>query len=338
MIAAEGFEVEKMASIDFPDQGGHVDFFDLYLDVMAAEFWQLLDLRRLIRSHQPSLIVLDEIFFLSDYCRFRRIPVVFVCDFLGVPRVPYRQHVVRAALERFYDWFLSSWLPRRVDRWVFVGDAAVASRPEWIERAKRNGILLTEPVTKLQYSPPPNRLEARHRLGLAEEDQVVTAAVGCSGTGLYLMEALVAALPSLRARLPRLRLQLLCGHGIDPNAVRPGVDETVATVRGYVRNPETYLAASDAVAIQSGLTTTMECAMLGLPMLVVSLNGHWEQQSTACYAREQYGARWFQADELTPEGVTEALAELLVRPRQRSPYQGDGHLRVAAAIAELLVQ
>jgi UDP-N-acetylglucosamine:LPS N-acetylglucosamine transferase len=331
MIKLEGERVERIAAFDVKSNGGALEVYQLYRDIMRSEYAQFFDLRRLIAVYEPVLIVLDEFFFLADYCRLRKIPTVFICDFIGVPRAPLVRGLRRAALERFYDWFLASWLPRRTARWIFTGDPGAVPYPRWVERAARNGINTVEPITKLQYSPPPSREEARRELGFAAGDRVVTVAVGCSGTGAYLLEAVAAAAGKLAVRFSNLRLELVCGLGIDP--ARFATVHPTVRPHGYRRDYERLLAASDAAVVQSGLTTATECLMLGVPSLVVSLEGFWEQEKTARFMERTAGARWLHGSALSPGAVADALTTLLDGPRPPPLYHGDGHTAAARLIA-----
>lgn len=334
MLAREGVTVERIEGLDFPSSAGSVPFLDLYFEVMRSEWHQAFDLSRLIREHEPVLVILDEMFFLTDLCRAKDTPVVFMSDFVGVPHSPWRDGVVRAGLERFFDWFLSSWLTRRADRWIFIGDRRAIPSESWRTRADERGIVSVEPITRMQYTPPPHRAEARAKLGHGEQAQVVTAAVGCSGTGRYLLDAMNAAAAQLSEKMPGLQVELICGLGIDPAQVVPSC--SAVRVHGYVRDFEVFLAASDAAVLQCGLTTTTEALMCGVPMLPVSLVGHWEQEQTARFLREAHDTPSIRADEASPMRLASELQALLARARRPSPYQGDGHLRAADAIAALL--
>lgn len=65
-------------------------------------------------------------------------------------------------------------------------------------------------------------------------------------------------------------------------AANPGV-----RVHDYVRNFQEFIAASDAAVLQGGLTSTMECLMMVVPMVIVPLSNHWEQANMARYVSEK---------------------------------------------------
>ena len=235
MLREEGIPAERISAMDFPAHLGTADIFRFYLEMLWSEYHQILDLRRLIKKYRPALVVLDEYFFLVDYCRLRRLPVVFMSDFVGLPHCSFFRNPVRSILERVFDFLLAHWMPRRADRWIFTGDSEHIPREDWRVRARDVGIVTVEPITKLQYTPPPTRKEARQKLGFGDNDRVVIVTVGCSGAGEYLLQAANKAMSLLREGVPGLRMELICGKGIDSGELRrtawPGVH-----VHDYIRN------------------------------------------------------------------------------------------------------
>jgi len=336
MLQEEGVQVEKISALDFPVHLGTANFFKFYFVMLWSEFFQIFDLRRLINKHRPALVILDEYFFLTDYCRLRGILTVFICDFVGIPHCSFFSNPARSLMERFFDFLLTHWLTRRAHRWIFTGDIDHVPREDWRIRARNVGIMTVEPITKHQYTPPPARDEARKMLGFYENERVVTVTVGCTGAGEYLLKAANEAAPLLMNKVPGLRMELICGKGIDSGPLRrtakPGV-----RVHDYVRNFQEYIAASDAAVLQSGLTSTIECLMIGVPMVVVPLANHWEQANTARYVSEKFGIKSIAADQVTAEVLADAMLEILNQSsKPKSHFRGDGHIVAAQAIAEVL--
>jgi UDP:flavonoid glycosyltransferase YjiC (YdhE family) len=122
MLKEEGVQVELISTLDIPVHLGTANFFKFYFSMLWSEFLQMFDLRRLINKHKPALVVLDEYFFLTDYCRCRGIPVVFMCDFVGVPHCSFFSNPLRSIMERFFDLALTHWIAHRANRWIFTGD------------------------------------------------------------------------------------------------------------------------------------------------------------------------------------------------------------------------
>ncbi len=336
MLRKEGVTVEKISTFDVPVRAGKTDYFKFYLRMLRSEFSQILELHWLISKHRPSLVILDEYFFLVDHCRFRRTPVVFMCDFVGIPHCSFWSNPFRSLLERIFDFLLTHWLTRRAHLWIFIGDTDHVPFEKWRVRAKKLGILTVEPITKLQYTPAPSRPEARQRLGFEEQDTVVTVAVGCAGVGEYLLKSANDAAPLLSSTVPNLKMELICGMGIDSASLRRAANPGVQVI-DYVKNYEEYVAASDAAVLQSGLTSSMECLMAGVPLIVVPLAGHWEQANTARYLAAKYRVDTIDADALTAPAIADALRKILNTPvRRKSPFFGNGHVVAAQAIADVL--
>jgi UDP-N-acetylglucosamine:LPS N-acetylglucosamine transferase len=334
MLAAEGVEVEELAGMSFPAHLGTASFFMLYMHVLWSELKQFFDLRRLIAEHKPSLVVIDEYFFLADYCLWKGLPVVFMCDFVGVPQLPFFRSPPRALLERFFDWWIAKHLPRRVHEWIFIGDEKHIPTQSWRDRARARGIHFVEPITKVQYTQPPPREKARAEFGLGDDERVVTVAVGCTEVGRYLLDAANDAATSLRKSYPALRMELVCGMSIPPDELAAKANEGVR-VHGYLRNLETLFAASDAAAVQCGLTTSTECLMIGVPTMVVPLANHWEQENTARYLEEMHGWDRISADAITADKLAAGVTRLLERKRQTdSPFEGTGHVKAAQLIRD----
>ena len=336
MLREEGVQVEKISELDMPVNLGTANFFKFYFLMLWSEFLQIFDLRRLIKKHRPALVILDEYFFLTDYCRLRGIPAVFMCDFVGLPHYPFFSNPLRSLMERFFDVFLTHWLARRANRWIFTGDIDHIPRDDWRVRAQKLGIITVEPITKLQYTPSPTRDEARKKLGFGGYERVVTVTVGCTGAGEYLLKAANEAMPLLMNKVPGLRMELICGKGIDSGPLRRTANLGVH-VHDYVRNFQEFVVASDAAVVQSGLTSTIECLMMGVPMVVVPLANHWEQANTARYVSEKFGVKKIVADQVTAEVLADALPGILDQPsRPKSPFRGNGHIAAARAIAAVL--
>jgi hypothetical protein len=336
MIKEEKVRVEQIPALRIPENHGKVNFFKFYFAILWSEFLQLLHLRRMINEYRPSLIILDEFFFLTDYCRFRKMPVIFICDFLGIPRCSFLRNPLRWFMEKFFDWLITHWQARRADRYIFVGDIDQVPSKDWRQRARELGIVMVEPITKLQYTPVPPRREARAKLGFNSSEKVVTVSIGCAGVGEYLLKAANAAAPLLAEKVPELRMEIICGKGIDSGHLAR-IADSHAKIHDYVRNFHEFIAASDAALLQSGLTATLECIMAEVPMIVVPLANHWEQVNVARYLVDRFDVRRIDVDQISPKTLSDALFELLDRPDPpESPFRGDGHVMAARAITEVI--
>jgi hypothetical protein len=69
--------------------------------------------------------------------------------------------------------------------------------------------------------------EPRAEFGIADDERVVTVAVGCTDVGRYLLEAANDASTSLRKSFPSLRIELVCGMSIPPEELAANAHEGV---------------------------------------------------------------------------------------------------------------
>jgi predicted glycosyltransferase len=136
---------------------------------------------------------------------------------------------------------------------------------------------------------------------------LVVCTVGGTAVGRELLDLCGRAYPLAVARIPDLRLVLVCGPRIDPAVIEapPGVER-----RGMVPNLYRHLAASDLVVTQGGGTTTLELTALRVPFLFFPLKSQAEQEITVAGRLARHGA----GIRMSLSGTTpELLAEQMVR-------------------------
>jgi predicted glycosyltransferase len=181
-----------------------------------------------------------------------------------------------------------------------------------------------------------DRQSLRERFGFRPDERVAVAAVGGTSVGTGLLRRIIEAFPTIRARLPDLRLVIVCGPRIDPSTLpqRPGLD-----YHGYVHNLHEMLAASDVALVQGGLSTTMELVAAQRPFLYFPLTGHFEQNRHVAYRLERYGVpEWARIPyaEASAETIAARLVQALATPVNYCPVEADGAHRAAQQIAALL--
>jgi predicted glycosyltransferase len=229
--------------------------------------------------------------------------------------------------------------PHVRDRAIFVGDPDdIVSEsfgpglPEirpWVEAHYRFSGQITG------FDPPSadERAALRRDLGWAEDEQICLVAVGGSGVGSHLLEAVVAAEPAARRLVPGLRMVAVCGPRIDPAALEGrGVE-----LHGYVDGLHRWLDACDIGVVQGGLTTTMELVAARRPFLYFPLERHFEQRLHVAHRLARHGAgRRMEYATATAEGIAEAIAQELRRPVTSTAVASGGAARAASLIAPLL--
>jgi len=337
MLKDEGLKVELIEGVNFPSNLGAIDFLKFYFILLRSELIQLFQIRKLIKKYSPVLIILDEYFFLTDYLKSWKIPVVFMCDFLGVPRSSIFINPLKSVLEIFFDWLLYTHLSKKADLWIYIGDPDHIPREEWRSRIYNENILHVEPITKLQYTEPPPKEIAREKLGFKKDEVVIIVTVGCSGTGEYLLKAVIDAVPNLKKSIKQIRVELISGYGITASNVELNPKQGV-NIHGYVKNIEDFYVASDLIIIQCGITTATECLMIGTPMIAVPITNHWEQEHTAQYLENKFGTLIIKGKDVSPEIITDSIIKLLEAPsKNQFLFKGDGHRIAAKAISKVLI-
>jgi pimeloyl-ACP methyl ester carboxylesterase/UDP:flavonoid glycosyltransferase YjiC (YdhE family) len=132
-----------------------------------------------------------------------------------------------------------------------------------------------------------DRGRLRRRLGYAQDQPLLVAAVGGTAVGTSLLELTCDAFARLRKQVPNARMMLVTGPRIDPRLLPDveGMDK-----RGYVPNLFEHLACADAAVVQGGLSTTMELVAARRPFIYFPLRRHWEQQHFVTHRLAHYQA------------------------------------------------
>jgi UDP:flavonoid glycosyltransferase YjiC (YdhE family) len=226
------------------------------------------------------------------------------------------------------------------DRSIFIGDADdIVAEPlgpglpgirEWTEdRFRFSGY-----ITGFEPSEIADREALRTEFGYAPEEKVCVVASGGSAVGLDLLKRAVAAFPAAKERIPELRMVVVGGPRIDPEAI-PQADGLERC--GYVHQLYRRLAACDVAISHGGLSTTMELAAAGRPFLYFPLRSHFEQNRHVAHRLDRHGAgRRMSFDADGPGELAAAISEEIGRTPRYRPVGDGGAARAAGAIAELL--
>ena len=180
-----------------------------------------------------------------------------------------------------------------------------------------------------------DRAEVRDELGFAADELVCIATVGGSSVGTALLRAITDAFPLAKAKLPELRMLVVTGPRIDPDALDGHLDGL--DVSGFVPGLYRHLAACDLAVVQGGLTTAMELTAHRRPFLYFPLGGHFEQQIHVPHRLQRYGAgRRMDHATTDREQLANAIVEEIGRPVSYRQVETDGAQRAARSLAELV--
>jgi predicted glycosyltransferase len=189
-------------------------------------------------------------------------------------------------------------------------------------------------VTGFDPSDLADRARLRHELGYRDDEEVCIVTVGGSGVGGHLLRRVIDAFPEAKQQIPALRMIVVSGPRIDPEALP---EHEGLEVRGYVHHLYRHLAACDLAIVQGGLTTCMELTATRRPFLYVPLRHHFEQNFHVRHRLQQYRAGlMIDFEEATPELITDIITQEIGRPVDYRPVERDGAAQAARLIAQLL--
>ncbi len=315
-------------------------------EILLANFHVFLDAAR---AGNYDLWVGDEAwdldYYLHENPELKTAPFAWLTDFVGYLPVGPAPDDREAALTADYNAEMIGQIarhPRVRDAALFIGNPDDIVPDIFGDGLPSIRAWTTAHFTCTGYIRPfdPDALgergALRERFGFRSDERVAVAAVGGTSVGVGLLRRIVAAFPTMRARLPDLRLIVVCGPRIDPTALPqlPGVE-----YRGYVHDLYALLAACDVALVQGGLATTMELVAARCPFLYFPLTGHFEQHRHVAHRLENYGVPdWARVPfgEASAATIAERLARALATPVGYRPIEADGADRAAQVIAALL--
>jgi pimeloyl-ACP methyl ester carboxylesterase/predicted glycosyltransferase len=316
-------------------------------EVMVANFMTFADL---MEAEHYDLVVGDESWDVDYYYHenpeLKRQPFVFLTDFVGC--LPMANgDAARDSREAFLCAERNADDIEHVARFPYVRDAAlfvgnpedVTEQPfgpglpgirEWTDRNfEYAGYAL--PFDPAAYADT-ERL--RGKLGYRHDEKIVVASVGGTAVGAALLGKIARAFPRMKREQPGLRLILVAGPRLSPQAF-PAHDGL--EVKPYVHNLFEHLAACDLALVQGGLSTCMELVATRRPFLSFPLERHFEQNVHVRRRLANYGAdRALAYAGLTPERLAERALEAMHAPVRYKPVETDGAARAARRIAQVL--
>jgi pimeloyl-ACP methyl ester carboxylesterase len=312
-------------------------------EIMVNNFMVFHDL---VRTEPFDLVVGDEAWdidhFLHENPELKRTTYAWLTDFVGYLPTPdggTREALVAADYNAEMIGHIERW-PRLRDRAIFVGDPddIVPDRfgpdlpgiREWTEAHYD----FAGYVTGFEPGRYADREALRAELGYRPGERVCVVTVGGSGVGTGLLARVGAAYEEAARRVAGLRMIVVTGPRIAPDSVRlpDGVE-----VHAYVDGLHRHLAACDLAVVQGGLTTCMELTATGRPFIYVPLRRHFEQQFHVAHRLRRHAAgRRLDYDELTPDGLGDAIATEIGREVTYRPVPSDGAAKAAALLADLI--
>jgi pimeloyl-ACP methyl ester carboxylesterase/predicted glycosyltransferase len=302
-------------------------------EILLANFMVFDDV---VRSQEYDLWIGDEAweldYYLHENAELKTAAYCFLTDFVGWLPLP-EGGAEEARLTADYNAEMIEQIarfPRVRDRAIFVG-----SPEDVVPRDFGDGLPSIRPWVEEHfdfsgYVLAPGAGNAAPRSG----ERVCLVTVGGSGVGGSLLRKVIDAYPAAQARVPDLRMKVVCGPRIDPASV-PAPDGVELV--GYVHDLSRELAACDVAVTHGGLTTCMELTAAKRPFLYAPLERHFEQILHVRHRLERYGAgRAIDYATSTPESIADGLVAALQDGASPADVERDGAARAARLIAELL--
>ena len=165
-------------------------------------------------------------------------------------------------------------------------------------------------------------------------EKVCIVTVGGSGVGAHLIRRILQAWPAAKARIPEMRMIVVAGPRIDPNALNAPAGVEVGSLRAGPRSSSRRLRPG---LVQGGLTTCMELTAAGTPFIYFPLRNHFEQNFHVAHRLDRYRAgHRMEFSNSSPEMIAEKMVEALHAPARFEPVERGAAKRAASMIAELL--
>jgi pimeloyl-ACP methyl ester carboxylesterase/predicted glycosyltransferase len=354
VLEANGERVHP-ASAYLANESRHIECESAEHDLHCFQAWRRMDeillanfmvFRDAVAGGEYDLWIGDEAweldYYLHENPEEKRAAYCWLTDFVGwLPMGDGGEH--EAFLTADYNAEMIEHIaryPRLRDRAIFVGDhddivpdrfgADLPPIRDWTDAH----FDFAGYITGFDPIAPAERAELRDELGFAPDERVCIVAVGGSGVGAHLLRRVIAAYPAAKAAVPDLRMIVVAGPRIDPDALprAEGLE-----VRAFVPNLYRHLGACDIAVVQGGLTTAMELTANQRPFIYFPLRHHFEQNFHVRHRLDRYRAgRSMDFATATPDSLASAIAHELDRPVDYRPVETDGAARAASRIAELL--
>ncbi|MGH2747907.1 MAG: glycosyltransferase [Actinomycetota bacterium] len=354
VLEADGERIHP-ASGHLANESRHIESESAEHDLHCFQAWRRMDeillanfmvFQDLVAEEDYDLWIGDEAweldYYLHENPEQKRAAYCWLTDFVGwLPMPEGGEH--ETYLTADYNAEMIEHIaryPRIRDRAIFVGNPGdIVPEPfgpelpmirEWTEEHYD----FSGYITGFDPGAFSDRDAIRQELGYAPDEKVCIVTVGGSGVGGHLLRRVISSFPEARRRVPELRMIVVAGPRIDPDSLpkTEGLE-----IRPYVHNLYRHLGVCDLAVVQGGLTTAMELTANKRPFLYFPLRHHFEQNFHVRHRLDRYGAgRRMDFDSATPDVIADAIADEIGREVQYKDVEGDGALRAAQRIAELI--
>ena len=233
-------------------------------EILLANFMVFHDVTR---SEQYDLWIGDEAweldYFLHENPELKAAPYCWLTDFVGwlpMPALGERD----AHLTADYNAEMIEQIarfPHVRDRSIFIGEPedvvpdsfgpGLPQIRDWVaQQFQFSGYV--SPAGN-----PGDRVAERAELGYREDERVCIVSVGGSGVGVELLRKVIASYPEAKARVPELRMIVVCGPRIDPDSSRrPTASSFISTSTSCTGTSPSATSRSSRAGSQPGWSSS----------------------------------------------------------------------------------
>jgi len=158
-------------------------------------------------------------------------------------------------------------------------------------------IELYKPATRLQIK---KKLADSYPYKSKHDTLIILSSIGGLPTASVIFKKLLDYYFELNSRIindygKRLQLHIVGGPSIDPgknllipDSIKHVIEEGYIILSGHINNLVDHIAISDLLIIKSGLATTTESAVLGIPAILIPVKNHFEQYNVINTFKHNY--------------------------------------------------
>ena len=238
----------------------------------------------------------------------------------------------------------SNTIPGKANRWLSRWvDGAFVYFPETAKRLRHASVTVTGMPVRSQFRPMDTKA-ARVKLGLDPERPVLLVMGGSQGArGVNIL--MLESLPHLTRLLPSLQFLHLCGSSDQAKVGQAySRQQCHAVVHPFLTEMEFALGAATVAISRAGASSLAELAAMRLPAFLIpypaAADNH--QYYNALAFTESGAARMGEQRHISPEGLSQAIVELVGNPQARAAMASalaQWHFPNAAEqIAERMIQ
>lgn len=299
--------------------------------------------RQIIREEEFDLVIGNETYEIIIGLIFKLLkvkkPFVMIYDFLGL------DSMTGNPLEKMGNYILN---------WIWSRDHMVSSQPNReilfigdIDNIpdKKFGLFLPnrrEYAKKyyksigyiIRFDPKISQEKSKLRaeLGYGREPLIICS-IGGTSIGRELLELCGQAYPIIKTKIPGLRMILVTGPRLSPDALKIHAE---VEVRGFVPELFKHFTACDMAIVQGGLSSTLELAALGRPFIYFPIEGHSEQKLVSeLLSRHNAGIKCY-FSQTTPQSLAELVIANFDKDLEYIPISVDGDKKAAQIVLRML--